>query len=1461
MDEEELIARLSITDDMSDTLSNIADAGTNMFATFEQASSSAGKAFDNVSSSAASSANAVDSLSSSASNYENSVSSAASSTSYWTSAIGNYDKSAMEATHTTEELIESGYKTVQAFFEESDTAQRCASAVDELMNVSEQATTSHDDLSRVIERQAELLEKNADTSNMSAEAELELNRAGREAAKSMEDLETAQREANKAFEDFHNISNSETASLEEAKTAIEQAEQAAIRLANAQKQADESASRLAKATDTASKSVGDLDDESKKATDTIAELSKTVVAVKIAEWALDGAAAIYELTEAFSEAEKTVVNATGATGNALKELDDSMMQAFGTHHAELSSTAGAIGEINTRMQLTGDKLTDMTGKFLDFSDITGSEVVGSVQNVTKVMNKWNIEQDDTVSVLDKLAYEAQVSGASVDSLESSLISGASTFQSFDMTLDTSIAFLGQLELQGINSGTAIMGLKTAVKNFSDDGLNAADALKKTVNEIANMEDKAKATSLAIDVFGSRAGVELAGAIRNGAISVEMLNDDLSIAEGTLQRTAEAGETLGEKWEKANNKIATAFTTTTQPVLEDLSEAGASVTSWIGDLLTEYPLVAKVVTALGVGLGAVAVGVAAVGVASLKSIPAVATFGTALSSALGPIAAIGGAVAIIAGLTLIFSDAEDAVADYDGTLEECSKEIENTRLAHEKAVEIYGEESDAAKQLEGQLETLTAQYEKGGGVAQDYADRLADGVKKFDELVTNYNDEVNSISDDVASSFVMVSQLEALQGKANKTNADLELMGNLADHLNNDFHCNIVVDYETGQLLNFNPDVVTNAVLTSASQKKVSLATEHLSDPEFISGYQKKVAELEQVASNIPKQRADMDRWLDLLAEEYDASDYLSKFTSDNPNEKYDYAALYESLKGYDVGFFSADNPSNPLRGWGGTWAQGMKGMLGGDDETAVGKFYQQYEDYQKMLETEEGYKAEISKEEGQVRTWFKDMGEEGSADSYIKSLQDTAEKTKGFFGGIADSIRSATDPMEKAKVEAKAFSDAYNAAMINGSISTDEFIALVGTMPEEMQGTLTNVVSEMTQLNNAYEEVYNAAYESYEGQYSLFEKLDYDMQNHVLNTEAFKNATVQNAQEALDSQLAYWTQYSENMDFITSYAADKMNVSKEDWDSFVAYLGSGTEEAAGLLNDVQALLEQGDTEAVEKLINTQSKLQEVHSDTADDLANFETEYDKKMEELVKSTTEAIQKMEIPDEAKTAATKTMDAYLQSIQLGGDKAVTEAQKIATRIANALNVNANVNVNTTSSGTVPGHAGGTTNAEDIFIAGENGPELIIGKQGSTVFPASETDKIINAVSDRDRAETFSFRHDSIITPEIIDPTQGIADSLQSIFIPVIGKTVSLAGNRENNIVLPEHREPQSNAVRNSGANDASEKHIVIDINGGGKIEVSGNADRDSILEVLQDNLKPVLMGIIEQEVYEDGNETYDY
>ena len=48
------------------------------------------------------------------------------------------------------------------------------------------------------------------------------------------------------------------------------------------------------------------------------------------------------------------------------------------------------------------------------------------------------------------------------------------------------------------------------------------------------------------------------------------------------------------------------------------------------------------------------------------------------------------------------------------------------------------------------------------------------------------------------------------------------------------------------------------------------------------------------------------------------------------------------------------------------------------------------------------------------------------------------------------------------------------------------------------------------------------------------------------------------------------------------------------------------------------------------------------------------------------------------------------------------------------------------------VQANAYGTTDADNIFLAGEYGPELVVGARGSTVFPTGETQRIIDAVSE---------------------------------------------------------------------------------------------------------------------------------
>ena len=82
--------------------------------------------------------------------------------------------------------------------------------------------------------------------------------------------------------------------------------------------------------------------------------------------------------------------------------------------------------------------------------------------------------------------------------------------------------------------------------------------------------------------------------------------------------------------------------------------------------------------------------------------------------------------------------------------------------------------------------------------------------------------------------------------------------------------------------------------------------------------------------------------------------------------------------------------------------------------------------------------------------------------------------------------------------------------------------------------------------------------------------------------------------------------------------------------------------------------------------------------------------------------------------------------------------EAGSAAEAVANAAASHLKTTPTTTPTATtVTGHANGTLSArENVYIAGEEGPELIIGARGSEVFPTQETERILAAVNSAENA-----------------------------------------------------------------------------------------------------------------------------
>lgn len=355
------------------------------------------------------------------------------------------------------------------------------------------------------------------------------------------------------------------------------------------------------------------------------------------------------------------------------------------------------------------------------------------------------------------------------------------------------------------------------------------------------------------------------------------------------------------------------------------------------------------------------------------------------------------------------------------------------------------------------------------------------------------------------------------------------------------------------------------------------------------------------------------------------------------------------------------------------------------------------------------------------------------------------------------------------------------------------------TYDEAVSMATSSAQSALDELTAAYDKAYQSARESIEGQIGLFDTM-----------KTSSELSVSDMEKAMQSQTDYLNLYSENLKKAAEYGLD---------DGLIKSLSDGSEESAGYINAIIQNIEKlgGSTEgmpaAASKFVDEfNSKFEETTKAKdafADSVAKIETDFDEKMGEIEQTMVGTVEKMEMTDEAAAAAKATIEAYCNAIRSMTGEAGSAAQAVANAAA--------AHLSTTPSTTVSGHANGTLSApEDVYIAGEEGPELIVGARGSEVFPAQETEKILSAVGGDE-------------TPVSTENSAAFSSGGQS-------------------------------APSEEGGADRSEKRIILEINGSGSIDATG-ADEDTILDVLTRHVKPVLMNIIKGEIFEEGDLAYDF
>lgn len=261
----------------------------------------------------------------------------------------------------------------------------------------------------------------------------------------------------------------------------------------------------------------------------------------------------------FDNALDMIAVSTGATGDELDALGQMTRDIFKAIPTDMETAAIAISELANRTDATGESLKELATAEIELARITGTDLSGNIQSTTQMFKKWGIAVDDQVESLDMLFRAGQATGISVDKLSQLMVDNATALSGLGFNYAESLAILSAFEKAGINTASAMAGLKFALAKFAEEGVtDPAAAFTALVESIKNAPTDIIGTQIAIEYFGKKAGPELAAAIRSGNFDLKTLLDTIENGESGIIATAEATNDYAEKLQIAKNNAQDAL---------------------------------------------------------------------------------------------------------------------------------------------------------------------------------------------------------------------------------------------------------------------------------------------------------------------------------------------------------------------------------------------------------------------------------------------------------------------------------------------------------------------------------------------------------------------------------------------------------------------------------------------------------------------------------------------------------------------------------------------------------------------------------------------------------------------------------------------------------------------------------------------------------------------------------------